>query len=187
MISLSDTVYGVLFEPTSTFRQLSADRPYGQALLVYLLVMALSLFINTGITREIYYTGSWEAQLFKPVVGTLIALIFLLTISGILSLLSEILYKKGNAGGLVVCLGYATLPGILGPSVQLGAYIAGISWLAVGAPILAGGWVLILQVVALREALDIKSSQAIILFLLPVVLLLILIVSAFMGIISMFM
>jgi len=170
-MSLIDTIYGILFDPVPTLRYLAREKPLLPGLLIYMAVFIFNLIINRGLT-----TLDSEIAGFIPdgnfiwafaILGVILSFFILALTAGLLSLLSEIFYQRGNASGLLVCLCFAVIPGALGPPLQYGATLLGISWLGVTFSLLAVIWMLVLQVLSLREALELQTGQAILLFIMP--------------------
>lgn len=170
-MSLIDIIYGIFFDPVPTLQYLAREKPLLPGLLVYLVVFIFNIVINQGRT-----TLDSEIAGFIPdgnfiwafaALGVILSFFILALTAGLLSLLSEIFYQRGNASGLLVCLSFAVIPGVLGPPLQYGATLLGVSWLGVILSLLAIIWVIVLQVLSLREALEIQTGQAILLFILP--------------------
>jgi hypothetical protein len=170
-MSLIDTIYGIFFDPGPTLRYLAREKPLLPGLLVYLIVFIFNLIINRGLTELDSDIAGFipEGNLIWvfAILGIILSFFILALTAGLLSLLSEIFYQRGNASGLLVCLCFAFIPGVLGPPLQYGATLLGISWLGVIFSLLAVIWVLVLQVLSLREALELQTGQAILLFILP--------------------
>jgi hypothetical protein len=177
-LSFTETIYGILFEPTVTLRTLADKKPYGRALLIFLTVTLLSILfeqaLNVHTDHELLAmvpaNAFWMINLF----GVVLSIFLLMVISGLLSLISEIIYGKFNAGGILVALCYASIPGILGPPLRYASSLAGIQWLGVVLAGLSMIWVLVLQVIGVRESLRVTTGQAILIMLLPLVVLVIL-------------
>lgn len=177
-MSFTETIYGILFEPTVTLRTLADKKPYGRALLIFLTVTLLSILfeqaLNVHTDHELLAmvpaNAFWMINLF----GVVLSIFLLMVISGLLSLISEIIYGKFNAGGILVALCYASIPGILGPPLRYASSLAGIQWLGVVLAGLSMIWVLVLQVIGVRESLRVTTGQAILIMLLPLVVLVIL-------------
>ncbi|MDD3898093.1 MAG: hypothetical protein PHE82_03935, partial [Syntrophomonadaceae bacterium] len=134
-MSLIDTIYGIFFDPVPTLQYLAREKPLLPGLLVYLVVFVFNLIINRGLT-----TLDSEIAGFIPDgnfiwvfagLGVILSFFILALTAGLLSLLSEIFYQRGNASGLLVCLSFAVIPGALGPPLQYGATLLGVSWLGV--------------------------------------------------------
>lgn len=170
-MSITESIYGVLFEPVATLRTLADDKPYGRALLIFIAVtllsiifeQAINIYNNTAVMEMIPANAVWMLNL----LGSILSVLLLLVISGLLSLISEIIYGKFNAGGILVALCYASIPGILGPPVHYASSLAGLEWLGSILALLAMVWVLILQVIGVRESLRVTTGQAILIMVLP--------------------
>lgn len=169
----SDVIYGVFFEPRATLRSLSEEKPLAQAVITFLVVAVFNLIIYRGIV----FQNNYVVEVFREflwlwqVLAAIFSFFMLFVMAGLFSLLSELFYKTTNASGLLVCLGFASLPGLLGPALYYGATLMDRQWLGVLFSMLAGIWTLILQVISLREALEISTGRAVVLFLLPGLLL----------------
>jgi hypothetical protein len=48
-LSFTETIYGILFEPTVTLRTLADKKPYGRALLIFLTVTLLSILFEQAL------------------------------------------------------------------------------------------------------------------------------------------
>lgn len=165
----NEVLYGVLFEPRTTLRSLSIERPLGPAIITFL---AVAIF-NLSIYRGIIFQQNYNMQDFEQfvwlyqIMGALFSFMMLFVMAGLFSLLSELVFNKTNASGLLVCLAFASLPGVLGPALYYSALIADAQWLGVLCSVLIGIWILVLQVLSLSEALEISTGQAVALFILP--------------------
>jgi len=178
----SDVLYGVLFEPRATLRRLSIERPLAPAIITFLVVAVFNLTIYRGIILQQQYEDLESLIWLYQVVGAIFSFLMLFIMAGLFSLLSELLFKKTNASGLLVCLGLAALPGILGPALYYSALTIDLPWLGLLCSVFVGAWILVLQVLSLSEALDISTGQAIALYILPAFFILIgltLVVGAF--------
>jgi len=170
-LSITESIYGVLFEPVATLRNLADQKPYGRALLIFIVITLLSIIFEQAlmvynsneVLEKIPANAVWAFNL----MAAILSILMLLVISGLLSLISEIIYGKFNAGGLLVALCYASVPGILGPPVHYAFSLAGLEWLGSIAALLAMVWVLVLQVIGVRESLRVTTGQAILIMVLP--------------------
>lgn len=170
-MSFTETIYGLLFEPVTTMHNLADHKPYGTALLVFIGVLlwsvvfeqALNVHADSQVHEMIPANAYWMFSLF----GAALSLLLLMVGSGLLSLISELIYGKFNAGGILVVLCYASIPGILGPPLHYASSLAGIPWLGAILAGLAMLWVLVLQVIGVRESLRVTTGQTILIMLLP--------------------
>lgn len=180
-MTFTEVIYGILFQPAPTLQYLSREKPLKQGLILYAIIALFNVLISQGI----------EALQFKDSLanlppdfiwlagglGVIASIIMLFLIAGLLSLISEIIFGQANAKGLLVCLSFAYLPSVLSAPLQYAALLIGIKTAAIALPLLTLLWVLVLQVIALREALNLRNSQAVLLFILPVLILLALIIA----------
>ncbi|HOB11544.1 MAG TPA: YIP1 family protein [Syntrophomonadaceae bacterium] len=187
-MSVTESIYGVLFEPVTTLRTLAVQKPYGRALLIFLAVTLLSLIFEQALMvyndNEALEILPANAVWMFNILGTFLSVLLLLVISGLLSLISEIIYGKFNAGGILVTLCYASVPGILGPPIHYAFSLAGQEWLGSILALLAMVWVLILQVIGVRESLQVTTGQAILIMVLPGLFTLIMITSLVVVVLS---
>jgi len=173
---LSDIIYGLIFAPSATFKKIGEDKPVILSLLVFLVISVINLPLYRGIllhqnTVSIMHKAQWFWIL--GWMGIFFSFLVLFFLAGLYSLLSEIIFKKGNAVGILACFGFAAFPGVIGSACQYGALLLDFTTVGFLCSFLAILWMIALQILALREALDIQSGQAILLFLSPGFLLLI--------------
>lgn len=177
-MTLTEKIYGILFQPVMTLQQLAEDKPVGEGLLVFLVVVLFNVITGRGIYS---YTASNlginlpdQGLLILGGVGVIYSLITLLLMAGLYSLLGEIFYRRSNARGILAGLSYAAVPGVLASPLQYAAILAGLTSLGTALSLVVSLWVLVLQAITLREALSLGTSQAILLLALPVVIILVL-------------
>ena len=172
-MTLSEMLYGVLFQPVTTLRLISKTKPLGRGLLVFIAVMSLNMIINRGI--NIGQPGQELLPVSGPMwwvfgcIGIIVSVLLLFMMAGTLSLLGEFIYHQGNGSGLFVGFLFASLPGVLGPPLQYASVLIGVQYLGTILALLALLWVLILEVIAVREALQITTGEAAFLLILPVI------------------
>jgi hypothetical protein len=99
--------------------------------------------------------------------GLVFALAALAAATAIYALLGELLFQQANGRGLLTCLAFAFVPGILVSPLQYALSLLNIDTFNVGISLLAFIWIVVLQIIGIREALLIQSSQAFLLFILP--------------------
>lgn len=173
-MSLIDRLWGTIFNPDTTLRQLVAEKPLGQGIILYITVLIIIMIINQGVDalRPIEEALNLPAQFIWLLgsIGIIFSLFILLLSAGFLSLLSEIIYKRGNSLGLLVGLCFAALPGVFGPLLQYGSALLGLNWLGVIFSIITLVWVVILQIIAIRAALSLNTGQAMVIYFLPLLI-----------------
>lgn len=180
-MTFTEVIYGILFQPSSTLQYLSREKPLKLGLMVYVTIALFNVLISQGIEAFQFKDGLanlppnfiWLAS----GIGVIASIIMLFLMAGFLSLISEIIFGQANAKGLLVCLSFAYLPSVLGAPLQYAALLIGMKVAATALPLLTLFWVLVLQVIALREALNLRNSQAVLLFIFPLLILFALIIA----------
>ena len=177
-----ELIYGTFFNPIAVFRYVAEEKPVGRVFAVWLAALAFGAAVSFSLLRMNIASGvapGWAAVSGRLVhfawaygLGYVaLSLLAWFVSAAVYSLLSELLYKRGNGVGLLAALGLAGLPGILGPAFQLlgqvFAWGSSVVLLALG----AGLWTVGLQVLALREVLELSTWQAVFLWFLPLLIL----------------
>ena len=153
-------------------RQLAVEKPWGSSLILYLVAIVFIMIINQGILT-LKPIGDFPPQYtwLLGLTGIIFSLLILLVSAGFFSLFSEIIYKSGNSVGLLTALSFAILPGLLGAVLQYGSAIIGMEWLGAIISSISVIWVMILQVIAIKAALDLGTGQALLVYFAPVLVL----------------
>ncbi|HNX28152.1 MAG TPA: Yip1 family protein [Syntrophomonadaceae bacterium] len=170
-MSFTDRLWNTIFNPDLAMRQLTAEKPLGQSLVLYIAVLTFIMIINQGVValRPIEEALSLPAQYIWLLVctGIILSLLGLFLGAGFLSLLSEIIYSRGNNMGLLVGLCFAVLPGLFGAVLQYVSMIIGLNWLGGTFSFISIIWVIVLQIIAVRAAFDLSTGQALIIYFSP--------------------
>ncbi|MCL0079735.1 YIP1 family protein [Dehalococcoidia bacterium] len=167
-----ETLGGVLARPISTIRSICEQRPIGWAIIVYLVVSAVSTVtgIDPGMLEELGLP-----DLSMPAIVALfsiISLVTLLVLTAVYHLAASVLGGRGTYGGLFCGSAFAGLPRIFT------APLAVIGLLPIVGDLLSGlgtfgivVWSLVLGILAVRENYLISTGRAILIYLFaPVVL-----------------
>ncbi|MDD3853037.1 MAG: YIP1 family protein [Syntrophomonadaceae bacterium] len=173
-MSAIDNVYGVLFEPVNTFRYLKDNKPYGQAILLLVLVLMVTTVFQTAQLKNnaaIMPEKFGEGIIVFTIMSAVMSLLSIFFLSGFVSLLSEIFWEKANAGGVLTATCFASIPAVLAPPLAYAATITGLEWIGIILSLLIAGWVFILQLLGIREALEISTGQAVLLIFMPLIIL----------------
>lgn len=174
-MNLSDRLWNTIFHPDLAMRQLSAEKPWGQSLILYVVILTFMMIINQGSIdlRPIEEALRLPAQFvwLFGLAGIIFSLLILFLSAGFFSLLSEIIYKHGNSLGLLAALCFSLLPGLFGSVLQYGSTIIGLDWLGAMFSSLSMIWVMVLQVIAVRAALDLSTGQALVIYFAPLLML----------------
>lgn len=177
-----ELVYGVLFNPAATFRYVGEEKPLGQIFAVWLAALGFSAVVSFSVFKINVASDlppNWSGLAdhvgsFLLVYGVgyvALSLLVWFVSAAVYSLSSEVLYQRGNGRGLLAALALASLPGTFGPAFQLLGRV--FVWESLVLLLTMGVylWTLGLQVVALREVLQVSTSQALLVWVLPLVIL----------------
>lgn len=118
--------------------------------------------------------------------GLPVSLIGWFLASSIYSFLATLFWGKTNARGMMCALGFSILPTVF--SAPLNIIGNGLGWgvLMVIANLFILAWVVVLQVIALRESLDIETGQAVALWITPPAVIFVIMIMALIGLAGMF-
>ncbi len=184
---LVEAVVGVIVQPVQTLRQIALARPWPQALALYIGLAVLQGLASLTFPRpdlDTSMTGSPVmdpgATAFLETVTTpgflfgstlVISPLFLIIETGILFLVGRLLGGRGPFSGLLSAFAFASVPLLIMAPVTAVLNLGG-SAMAIGLiqgllGTAAGIWVLVLQVLAIREGLALSTGRAIAVFLIP--------------------
>ncbi|MEQ8173796.1 MAG: YIP1 family protein [Syntrophomonadaceae bacterium] len=167
-MKMSDAIYGVFFQPAATLRQISEDKPLAKGLILYILVSLLGVLFNQGVEssrdNSILAGGAGWAL---GALSVFFALVNLFVMTGVMSLLADIIYKKSNPSGILACFSFAALPGVMGGAVYYTFFLLGMEGVGAACLFAISIWVMVLGVLSLRESLDLDTGQSVLLFLVP--------------------
>lgn len=167
MGALFETLYDVLFQPRTAMRQIAADRKLGQALAVVLLSVIIPVWAVYFGLKTAGMQHAFGVLVILQLVGSVAVWIMG---AGLWHLIAEMAGGKGTAVGLLSALGFAHLPRIFIVPLWVAAalmptggrpFIMGLTGLIIA------GWVLYLDVTALKEAHDLSAAKAILVLLAP--------------------
>lgn len=166
-----ETLYDVLFQPRVAMRQIAAEKKIGQAVIVVLFSIIIPMWAfyfglkSSGIENAFVFFAAIQ------LVGTILMWI---VGSALWHLIAEFFGGEGTALGLLCGLGYAHLPRVfIVPLWVLAALLpAGGRTFTMGLTGLAiAVWLLYLDITALKEAHNITTAKAVLVFLAPVLVL----------------
>ena len=183
MTDLLDHIFGTLFTPASAFRRMLEERTPVITAAVIVLTAGIcsgagSIVMQNAVTSMFTALPDFEETMFSPAaamtVNVVAGFISWVVIAGILHVLAKLLGGKGTFTELLVLMGFATLPNIFQAPVGLIAALSGSFtgvFIAMALLGILAIWVLILNVLAVREAHKFSTAMAIITLVLSVVVL----------------
>lgn len=161
MGELLERIYGILFQPVVTLREISCERPLGQAAFV---LIAVAMFTTwTG------YFALWSTSIFVCM-AIITTLVFWFVGSAIVHLVAELLGGNGQAKGLLAANGFIQVPRIfMVPLLVLASFMS--EPMRAGIMLLGGigivFWQTILSVIAIRENYGFSTGKAFLTLIAP--------------------
>ncbi len=172
-MDLTEALYGVLFSPVKSLKRISENKIWLSGILVFVIVMAFNIIISQGIAGidSLDQVMPIPANLIwlGKIIGILFSIIFLFITTGLYTLLGDIIYKSSNPAGMLASLSFASIPAIFAAPIQYVAILINLNIISLIVSPLIGIWVLILQVLAIRESLRLSTSQAVVLYIIPII------------------
>ncbi len=183
-----DRIIGVIMSPRETLQQTAEAELWKEGLLIVLLVSVLKWLSKLAAPEQELlgqlgkFTGesvdhfssaldSPTAAFFSSLSGDLIFWV----LGGLLFFLFAKLFNgKGTIPGLLAGLGYASTPYFLGAPLMAVTSLGGIAGYLLSSIIgfATTIWVIVLQIIAIRESQQISTGGAIVTFIIPGILLL---------------
>ncbi len=201
MTDLLEDIFGTLFTPASTFRRMLEERTSVISAAIVVLIVCICSGAGSVLTQSVFISlfaefsgfepAGIEEMVFSPTVSITLSVIggFIswVVIAGILHVVAKVLGGKGAFTEMLVLMGFATLPSIFQAPIGLITILSGGltgAFVAIGLGGILSIWVLILDVLAIKEAHKISTGRAIATLVLPfavlIVLVFILVISIFL-------
>jgi len=186
MTDLLENIFGTLFSPASTFRRMLEERTSVTIAAIVVLIACICSGAGSILTQSVFMSmfaefPGFEEMMFSPSASMTISVVFgfilWVVIAGILHVVAKILGGKGAFTEMLVLLGFAMLPNIFQAPIGLIAFLSGGltgAFIAIGLGGILAIWVLILDVLAIREAHKFSTGRAIATLVLPFVVLIVL-------------
>ena len=187
MADLLENIFGTLFSPASTFRRMLEERTSVTIAAIVVLIACICSGAGSILTQSAFMSlfaefPGFEEMMFSPIASMTMSVVggFILwvVIAGILHVVAKILGGKGAFTEMLVLMGFAMLPNIFQAPIGLIAIFSGGlagALIAIGLGGILAIWVLILDVLAIREAHKFSTGRAIATLVLPFVVLMVLV------------
>ena len=173
-------LYGVLTKPVQTLNEIAREKPANAAFLLYLGISMLSVLgsLYNPQAMQAFEDLMRETGISIPfsviiAASLLIAIISIFVITGVLQLLARLFKGSGGYWNLFSAYAFANFPLIIGVPIT---FVSG--FLGTVGDILAGLislglsiWVLVLQVIAVRESHSLSTGASIGVYLLQLAIL----------------
>jgi len=202
MADLLENIFGTLFSPASTFRRMLEERTSVTIATIIVLIACICSGVGSILTQSVVMSMFAEFPSFEPALdfeetmlspaasmtlSVVVGFIGWVVTAGILHLVAKILGGKGVFTEMLVLMGFALLPNIFQAPIGLVVILSGGLTGAFLSMVLGGIlaiWILILDIIAIREAHKFSTGRAIATLILPFA---ILIVLAFILVIGIFL
>ena len=196
--TITDLLYGVIVKPVDTLRYVADNKPVLAGILIYVAVAWLGAFSSlprilgpSGQTYELRQFPWFNPRMIAIflIVGTpFISLISLVIMSGVFHLFARLLKGKGDFAGLISASGFANFPSALAtPFGLLGLMGNGIGsklYSLISFPFTI--WVIVLQVIAIRENYKLSTGRSVATLFIPLIILVAFIVLLVIGVVVLF-
>lgn len=194
MADLLENIFGTLFRPASTFRRMLEERTTVTIAAIIVLIAGIcsgagSILMQNAVMSLFAEFPGFEVVLLSPaasiILSVVIGFIGWVVTAGILHVVAKILGGKGVFTEMLVLMGFAALPNVfqapIGLVVVLYGGLTG-AFIALGLSGILAIWILILNVLAIREAHKFSTGRAIATLVLPFVVLIVLVFMLMIGI-----
>jgi hypothetical protein len=201
MTDLLENISGTLFSPAASFRRMLEERTSVTIAAIIVLIACICSGVGSILTQSVFMSmfaefpgfgpaaPGFEVVMLSPAASIILSVVsgFIgwVVIAGILHVVAKMLGGKGAFTEMLVLMGFAMLPNIfqapIGLVVILSGGFAG-AFIAMGLGGILMIWILILYVLAIREAHKFSTGRAIATLVLPVVVLIVLVVILVIGI-----
>ena len=187
MTDLLENIFGTLFRPASTFKRMLEERTSVTIAAIVVLIACIcsgagSILTQSAVMSMFAEFPAFEEMMFSPIASVTLSVVFgfilWVVITGILHVVAKILGGKGAFTEMLVLMGFAMLPNIFQAPIGLIAILSGGlagAFIAMGLGGILAIWVLILDVLAIREAHKFSTGRAIATLVLPFVVLMVLV------------
>ena len=186
MADLLENIFGTLFSPASTFRRMLEERTSVTTAAIVVLIACICSGAGSILTQSAFMSlfaefPGFEEMVLSPIASMTLSVVFgfilWVVIAGILHVVAKVLGGKGAFTETLVLMGFAMLPNIFQAPIGLIAIFSGGltgAFIAMGLGGILAIWVLILDVLAIREAHKFSMGRAIATLVLPFVVLMVL-------------
>ncbi|MGB2842171.1 MAG: Yip1 family protein [Halobacteriota archaeon] len=194
MTDLLENIFGTLFSPASTFRRMLEERTTVTIAAIIVLIAGIcsgagSILMQNAVMSLFAEFPGFEVVPLSPaasiILSVVIGFIGWVVIAGVLHVVAKILGGKGVFTEMLVLMGFAALPNVfqapIGLVVILYGGLAG-AFISLGLSGILAIWILILNVLAIREAHKFSTGRAIATLVLPFVVLIVLVFILMIGI-----
>lgn len=171
--------FGILTQPVKTLRDIVEDRPANEAFLVYLSITILNLLVSLYNRQSLQALEDLmlETKIHLPLsvivaASILITIISIFLITGLVHLLVRLFKGSGAYWSFFSAYALANFPLIIGVPITFASGFMGVGWNALAGFVSFGLsiWIMILQIIAIRESYGLSTVGSIGIYFLHLVL-----------------
>ncbi len=179
---LIDWLFGVIARPGETLNEIAAEKPVGLAFLVYLIVAALNAITNTysnqsmdAIDELMFEVGFYLAPYWFVIGAVFFSIISIFISTLLIHLFARLFGGRGGYWSLFSAYAFAVFPLIIGVPTTVFLGLTGVFGSVISGLITFGLaiWVLILEVIAIREAHGITTGMSILAYFIHLIILIV--------------
>ncbi|MFH0701914.1 MAG: Yip1 family protein [bacterium] len=166
MSNFLENFYGILFSPNQTLEKLKQDNPLWQGVLIVLFVSILSPLLNFNLFDKVGVTVAWLS--FNIIQASFAGVLSWLFFASFLDVLARVFKQPGKIKEFLVLSSFTLVPWIfLGPVelLKTAGILGQVFGIIIGLAIWL--WVIILVVMAIAKAYDLKLGKVLILLTFP--------------------
>ncbi len=194
MTDLLENISGTFFSPAASFRRMLEERTSVTIAAIIVLIACICSGVGSILTQSVFMSMFAEFPGFEPaapgfevvmlspaasiILSVVSGFIGWVVIAGILHVVAKMLGGKGAFTEMLVLMGFAMLPNIFQAPVGLISILSGSlagAFISIGLGGILAIWILILDVLAIREAHKFSTGRAIATLVLPFVVLIVLV------------
>lgn len=179
---LLESAVSVVTDPVATLRRLAGSAPVGWAVVVTVVISALTSLVTAAgfmadpdsLPLPLQGVPSSSLILAAVILGPLLSVAGLAIGAGLMQLVAAMLGGQGTYRGTFTALAFANVPSLIGVPVDLlGVALPTVRLLAGLVGLALTVWVIVLAVIAIRESHALSTGRAVLTLVIPVVVLLV--------------
>jgi hypothetical protein len=172
--------FGILIQPVKTLKDIARERPANEAFLIYLCITTLNLLASLYNRQSLQALEDLmkETNIHLPLsvivaASILMAIISIFIITGLLHLLVRLFKGSGAYWSFFSAYALANFPLIIGVPITFASGFMEAGWNALAGAVSFGIslWIMILQIIAIRESYGLSTAGSVGIYFLHLVVL----------------
>ena len=169
--SVLELIYGIFFSPVRTLRLLTGEPRLGWGVAIFIATYGFQSLMNYALGGKVpvnlgpvpaleQIANSWLKQ--GWVIGLPFLSIFWFLLASCYHSIAGLFKREGTIQGLLSGFGFASLPLLVNTLIE---FLRHVTLLSFGVTV----WLIVLQIIVLRENYKISTSKAVLIYLLPLI------------------